>query len=924
MAIFIGLGFARNAQAQTASFYDDGVTLYQQQASSNSTNAVSYSGTAFDAPYVNYIPLGTTSSTNRPNPNLGTYDLTGTSQLVFGSGSLVADPPTNRGKALGTLTGARIRYRVYPSATASGSEPAYSTLTLTDQGAFSAGGEQFGNTTNVNLLSGLTVGGTYVVDFVFDVDTKLANGSTITTSDPSSSYQANFTLVAPPAPTLTGTSVYISPNNSGNIVYHVTPPTPPAFQGADLGTPAGGGTPQQFNVNNGILILNGGVATTTDAGGSTVQNVTLYYRVYQQGTTPTSQFNYINLPLTSTSTSVQNGYTVNTRTFSTASANINLINNLPAAGTYNLDVYYLASGNNTSTPTPTTFQLTDNNNGSYYTAHFTVNGTPTPSTIWTGGINDNWFDARNWTNGVPNSGTNATIANLGTNNPNPYPNIYSNTTYQYGGATVDNSNSGPAEARNLIMSGNTQSDRSILRLQVGRLNVYGDFDNRFSSFIQRETTIIGFVGANQSITGGDFQQVVIDGSGTKSLTGTMNVAVTLTFNNGLLVTDITNPGSSVVNLADRSVVNNNNGATLVGEREGSYLRGFAQTTRASTTLEEQYEYGFMGMYITWHAVSYTASDGTSNSGGNPGSVQVTRNTAEAYNPVQNTAGIRRIFGVRPGNPNATTGGLNGDIVFQYLTSETKNLGSGGNININKANLVLFISKNSGNTFTNLGRTANDTINNKLTKNGVTSFATFTLGDQTHPLPVRLVAFDAKRINSNALITWATATETNSSGFEVQVATDGKTYRKIGFVASFSANSGQYQAYSYTDTEANKSGVRYYRLRQVDLDGTESFSPVRVVSFSSAVAEGVAALSIYPNPSTGGDQATVVVQSSVAGAGTMQLLDMTGRSISTTPITTVAGITEVAVPQANSLSSGIYMVKVTFATGEVKTIRLQKR
>jgi len=909
------LGFSQQAFAQAVD--DNSISLNQQVSGASGAQQINYRGSYFngDTPYNNYAQLGqvTTSGTVvKQVPNIGTYDLNGTSALTLVATSLVAEDGTGRGAI--TVTGAQMYYRVYPVGTTNVSTSTYpfNSVAMTDQGTYngitSPPTHNFQGTSNVNLLAGLTTGGDYNIEVYFVINK--SDGSI--QQDPAGYYQAKFTLTAPPSPTLSGTYAYLAPNGGGNITYNVNPPSPNPFQSANLGT--------SYDINTGTLLLNGGAAMTTEAGANTITNVTLYYRV-RLTTDAGGAFSFINLPLVSSS----NG----SKTFQNQLASINLISGLSNTGNYKLDIYYQASGTNSSNPNNTVpFTQLDNNNGSYYSANFTVTGTPIPSTVWTGGTNDDWFNAANWTSGVPNANTNATIRNLGSGVNNPYPNIYSNTTYTFtptGGSTqtIDNSNSGPAQCRDLTMEGNSNTDRSILRLQVGQLNVYGNFSNKNLSFIQREYSTINFAGGNQNISNGDFKQVVVSGSGVKYVLGLINVTQSITFTGGLLVTDITNTASSQVNLGDRDPLNNNNGAQLIGETDDHYLRGFVRTIRGATTLEEVYTYGNIGMGLTWHATSYSNPAGGANlAGGNPGSVEVTRNTSEAFNPVANTSGIRRIFGVRPGSPGATTGGLNADMVFKYLNSETKGLGAGGNVRIEEQNLVLFRSINNGGAFTNLGRTSLDTVNNVLTRNAVTTFATFTLGDQNNPLPVKLVAFDAKRQGNNTLLTWATADETNNAGFEVQVSTDAKTFRKLSFVNSYSNNSAAYQTYSYTDIEAGKSGVRYYRLRQVDLDGKQSFSPVKAVSFATAAA-GAIAINIYPNPSATADQTTLVVQSPVAGQGKLQVMDLTGRTIVTRDIITVAGVTELAVPMGSELSAGIYLVKVTMPSGEVKTTRMQK-
>ncbi|MBJ6144453.1 T9SS type A sorting domain-containing protein [Hymenobacter sp. BT559] len=666
-----------------------------------------------------------------------------------------------------------------------------------------------------------------------------------------------------------------------------------------------------YDLNTGVLLLNGGVAVTTESGARTITSVSMYYRVRQQNQGGGS-YTAINL--------TQNGNVSNdgTRIFSLANRTINLISSASIAGSYSVDIYFQAGGTDNANPNaPVAITLSDRNGDNPYTAGFNVTGDPFPTTVWTGGLNDNWFDGSNWTNGVPTAGTNVVIANLGTNAP--YPRILCDTKYTFidpvtqASSLVDNTGRMLAVARNLTMAGTSQADRSTLSLVIGTLNVSGDFDNTFASFVSSAGTTIAFNGTNQSISGGAFANVFISGGGVKTSQGIMNVAGDITFGSGLLVTDITRPTTSVVNLGDRGNSNNNVGGRLLNERDGSYLQGFVTISHSTATPGTEDLFGNIGLGLNFYT--------------NPGAILVTRNTAQAYSPGNGAAsGVRRIFEVTQSSAN-TAGAIKADMRFFYLDSETKNLGPTGNININEDNLVIFASVNEGNTFVNLGGNV-DATSNIVTLMGTASFAVpttrFTLGDKTNPLPVELVAFDAKRSGTNTLVTWQTATEKNSAGFDVEVATDGLSFRKLAFVASKSANNSSASNYSYSDTEAAKSGVRYYRLRQVDLDGKYAYSPIRAVSFAGANDAAVASLSSYPSPFTSSDQAALVLQAPTAGTAQLQLTDLTGRTIASRAVITVAGISEVAIPNASELAGGTYLVKVTFATGEVKTIRIQKR
>jgi hypothetical protein len=900
LAFIVSLGTWQSAKAQTTFFFDDAVTLTQQPTNGTSSS-VNYAGKAFagDAPYDGYAKLGNTS-TGTPNPDLGTYSSTGGSALALTGGAIVATGLTDpRGNAA-TITQARVMYRVYMQGT---SAPGYTTAVLPDNGPNSFGGRLYQNTSipNGNLLTGLSIAGRYVVEIVFQTTTTRG-----VDADPSAStYQAEFTLTAPPAPTLKGTAVYVTPNTGPNantqLTYSVNATTtpPPAFVGANLG-----GAGVTYDINTGQLTLNGGMAITTEAGTSNITNVVLNYRVRQQGTGGAG-FTAINLSQTNNN----NG----TRTFNATNSTINLINAASITGSYSVDIYYVASGTNSNG----NFTIQDGSPATPYTATFTVTGIAIASTTWTGGLNDNWFENANWSNGVPTAATNVTIANLGTGSTNPYPRIFCNTTYIYANGnqqtTINNSNSGLALARNLTMAGNSQSDASKLGLVVGTLNVGGDFDNRYGSFTASDNTTTAFNGTNQTISGGSFANVLITGGGVKSLQTSMTVTSDLTFDNGILATDVTNPLVSIVNLNDRAIINGGLGGRLITETDNAYLRGLVTITHSTIATGIEDTFGNIGMALTYNT--------------SPGQVTITRNTASAYAPGAGAAsGIRRIFDVSQpaADPNSV---LRASVRFSYLDNETKSLGPNGNINIDENNLTLYVTTNKGNTFTDLGRTSIDTNSNNLIDNNVTAFAipttTFTLGDRNNPLPVELTSFDAKRSGTNALITWATASEKNSAGFEVQVSTDGAAFKKLAFVASASANSSASQTYSYTDAEASKSGVRYYRLRQVDIDGQYAYSPTRAVSFAAATS-AAAALSVYPSPFTTSDQAALVLQAPTAGAVQLQLMDMMGRTLVNRELATIAGISEIPVPNASDLAVGSYLVKVTFATGEVKTLRIQKK
>jgi hypothetical protein len=179
----------------------------------------------------------------------------------------------------------------------------------------------------------------------------------------------------------------------------------------------------------------------------------------------------------------------------------------------------------------------------------------------------------------------------------------------------------------------------------------------------------------------------------------------------------------------------------------------------------------------------------------------------------------------------------------------------------------------------------------------------------------------KRSGNNALGTWATASEMSNSGFKVQVLPDGVNFRKLAFVTSQAINSNATLNYSYLDEEKGKVGTRYYCLRQLDQDGSSDFSPVRAIAFSGG--SQMVAFSAHPNPYNANDAVKLSLGTSSVGTASLRVSDLMGRVVANQTFTTVNGTTEVALDQAAKLSAGTYLVQLVLASGETKTVRIQK-
>jgi hypothetical protein len=185
---------------------------------------------------------------------------------------------------------------------------------------------------------------------------------------------------------------------------------------------------------------------------------------------------------------------------------------------------------------------------------------------------------------------------------------------------------------------------------------------------------------------------------------------------------------------------------------------------------------------------------------------------------------------------------------------------------------------------------------------VTSFSQTVIGTLgSSPLPVELASFTAERRDDAGLLRWATASEKNSAYFAVESSPNGRDFRELGKVQG-QGTSTQAHDYQFVDAQLTRYGAKtvYYRLRQVDQDGTVAYSPVRTLALPTVT--GPAQLLAYPNPAH--NQVRVVL-TNVATTAPLELFDAAGRLVRSQPVSTVE--TEMALP-LSELPAGVYVLR----------------
>ncbi len=136
------------------------------------------------------------------------------------------------------------------------------------------------------------------------------------------------------------------------------------------------------------------------------------------------------------------------------------------------------------------------------------------------------------------------------------------------------------------------------------------------------------------------------------------------------------------------------------------------------------------------------------------------------------------------------------------------------------------------------------------------------------LPIELLSFRAEKKGGEVLLTWQTASELNNDRFVIERAGPDLHFLEIGQVKG-AGTTLQERHYSFTDHQP-AMGENYYRLRQIDFDGSSSFSPYAFVEMESETGK----IRVYPNPMYD-DQLQLEVYSNEPGSLDLQLFNLAG-------------------------------------------------
>ena len=188
-----------------------------------------------------------------------------------------------------------------------------------------------------------------------------------------------------------------------------------------------------------------------------------------------------------------------------------------------------------------------------------------------------------------------------------------------------------------------------------------------------------------------------------------------------------------------------------------------------------------------------------------------------------------------------------------------------------------------------------------------------------PLPVELIAFNAVKQKNGVQLTWVTASEQNNDFFEVEMAEEkGGEFKAVGRVHSKVNTTSIRQDYQFSH-KGHFTGTRYYRLKQVDLDGAFEYSKVVAVAFSGLEVQ--AGAKVYPNPITAASK--LVYNAPEAGKLNVKVVNMSGTTVLNQAYDIEAGENTIMLNLSESLPTGLYILIAEF-NGQTEQVKLLKQ
>jgi hypothetical protein len=182
-----------------------------------------------------------------------------------------------------------------------------------------------------------------------------------------------------------------------------------------------------------------------------------------------------------------------------------------------------------------------------------------------------------------------------------------------------------------------------------------------------------------------------------------------------------------------------------------------------------------------------------------------------------------------------------------------------------------------------------------------------------PTPVKFLSFYALKSGSDAKLTWTVESDNDNKYFDIERSTDGRTYTAFTRVNAFD-NGKSVNTYETADNASLSTSFVYYRIKQVDKNGTVTYSLIRNLKLDRS-----AAISLYPNPAR--TTTKLVFDAAAAGKASVTIRDVAGKQVQQINIQLVKGINQQTL-NVHTLPAGEYNVTIN-GTNLKETIKLSR-
>ncbi|WP_025764230.1 M4 family metallopeptidase [Dyadobacter tibetensis] len=275
-------------------------------------------------------------------------------------------------------------------------------------------------------------------------------------------------------------------------------------------------------------------------------------------------------------------------------------------------------------------------------------------------------------------------------------------------------------------------------------------------------------------------------------------------------------------------------------------------------------------------------------------VEIDRSGIDETNWFDSYSITNKTFKVTPTN-NKADGEY--EITLYYKSSELPNFNGSAITSMGKSAGSILTGNSANSSWAELqteGAFDSDLAYTAVFDSGFSGFGLST-APPVGPLPVTLVRFEGESSKEGNMLLWETAQEINHDHFIVERSTDARRFEAIGRINQYAPSDGLGR-YQYLDRNP-ADGTNYYRLKQVDLDGSFAYSKMVVLH-----ADALTTIA-YPNPAS--SRMYIGVEGMNISGATIEIVNSAGQLVQNqTPKWTESGKIEVDVEQ---LVPGIYQL-----------------